>query len=134
MKSRVVIGTEVYSSNWGVHFSPDDVRQIIEKGLQHNVTDIDTAASYGDNHFVEELLGNAIQDLRSQVKLHSKFGINQCSSGKGGPISSISEIIKNSEKKIKEIDEKEIFKSDDEIGWFFNELKKIQNILSQYKN
>jgi len=49
-------------------------------------------------------------------------------------ISSISEIIKNSEKRIKEIDEKEIFKSDDEIGWFFNELKKIQNILSQYKN
>ena len=49
-------------------------------------------------------------------------------------ISAISEIIQNSEKKIKEIDEKEIFKSDDEIGWFFNELKKIQDILSQYKN
>jgi hypothetical protein len=49
-------------------------------------------------------------------------------------ISSISEVIKNSEKRIKEIDEKEIFKSDDEIGWFFNELKKIQHILSQYKN
>jgi len=49
-------------------------------------------------------------------------------------ISSISEVIKNSEKRIKEIDEKEIFKSDDEIGWFFNELKKIQNIISQYKN
>lgn len=49
-------------------------------------------------------------------------------------ISLISEIIKDSEKRIKEIDEKEIFKSDDEIGWFFNELKKIQDILSQYKN
>ena len=49
-------------------------------------------------------------------------------------ISSISEIIKNSEKKLIEIDEKETFKSDDEIGWFFNEIKKIQNILSQYKN
>lgn len=49
-------------------------------------------------------------------------------------ISSISEIIKNSEKKLIEIDEKETFKSDDEIGWFFNEVKKIQNILSQYKN
>ena len=49
-------------------------------------------------------------------------------------ISSISEIIKNSEKKLQEIDEREIFKSDDEIGWFFNEIKKIQNILSQYKN
>ena len=49
-------------------------------------------------------------------------------------ISSISEIIKNSEKRLREIDEKEVFKSDDEIGWFFNEVKKIQNILSQYKN
>jgi len=49
-------------------------------------------------------------------------------------ISSISEIINNSEKRLREIDEKEVFKSDDEIGWFFNEVKKIQNILSQYKN
>lgn len=49
-------------------------------------------------------------------------------------ISSISDIINNSEKKLKEIDEKEIFKSDDEIGWFFNEIKKIQNSLSQFKN
>lgn len=49
-------------------------------------------------------------------------------------ISTISEIINNSEKRLKEIDEKEVFKSDDEIGWFFNEVKKIQNILSQYKN
>ena len=49
-------------------------------------------------------------------------------------ISAISEIINNSEKRLKEIDEKEVFKSDDEIGWFFNEIKKIQNILSQYKN
>jgi hypothetical protein len=49
-------------------------------------------------------------------------------------ISSISEIIKDSEKKLKEIDEKGVFESDDEIGWFFNEIKKIQNILSQYKN
>jgi hypothetical protein len=49
-------------------------------------------------------------------------------------ISSIKEIINNSEKRLVEIDEKEVFKSDDEIGWFFNEVKKIQNILSQYKN
>ena len=49
-------------------------------------------------------------------------------------ISSIKEIINNSEKRLVEIDEKEVFKSDDEIGWFFNEIKKIQNILTQYKN
>jgi peptidoglycan hydrolase CwlO-like protein len=48
-------------------------------------------------------------------------------------MSSISDIISKSEEKIKEIDNKEIFKSDDEIGWFFNEIKIIQNKISQFK-
>jgi cell division protein FtsL len=30
--------------------------------------------------------------------------------------------------------EKGTFKSDDEIGWFFNEIKVIQNKLSQFKD
>jgi hypothetical protein len=42
--------------------------------------------------------------------------------------------ITKSETRLKEIDRKETFKSDDEIGWFFNEIKKIQNNLSQFKN
>jgi len=45
----------------------------------------------------------------------------------------IQEAIIFSEKKIKEIDEKEIFKSDDEIGWFFENIKTIQEIISSYK-
>ena len=35
--------------------------------------------------------------------------------------------------RLKGIDERGIFKSDDEIGWFFNEVKKIQNDLSQFR-
>jgi len=35
--------------------------------------------------------------------------------------------------RLKEIDQKGSFKSDDEIGWFFNEIKIIQNDLSQFK-
>ena len=34
---------------------------------------------------------------------------------------------------LKEIDKRGTFKSDDEIGWFFNEVKIIQNDLSQFK-
>ena len=49
-------------------------------------------------------------------------------------ISKIQLHIDNSENRLKEIDNKETFKSDDEIGWFFNEIKKIQNNLSQFKN
>jgi hypothetical protein len=45
----------------------------------------------------------------------------------------ISDIINKSEIKLNEIDAKGIFKSDDEIGWFFNEIKKIQNNISHLR-
>jgi len=38
-----------------------------------------------------------------------------------------------SEEKLKEIDAKETFKSDDEIGWFFENVKYIQELISDYK-
>ena len=45
----------------------------------------------------------------------------------------ISKQIHQSEQRLKEIDEKGTFQGDDEIGWFFNEVKKIQNNLSKFK-
>ncbi len=46
----------------------------------------------------------------------------------------IEEHITFSNKKLQEIDTRGAFKSDDEIGWFFNEIKIIQNDLLQFKN
>jgi hypothetical protein len=40
--------------------------------------------------------------------------------------------IKYSEEKIKEIDSRQIFQSDDEVGFFFTNLKKLQELLSEY--
>ena len=48
-------------------------------------------------------------------------------------IDKIDEHITFSNQKLKEIDTRGAFKSDDEIGWFFNEIKMIQNDLSQFK-
>ena len=48
-------------------------------------------------------------------------------------INSLTEQIDASSNKLSEIDEKGTFEGDDEIGWFFNEVKKIQNDLSQFK-
>lgn len=48
-------------------------------------------------------------------------------------ISKLDQIIRNSEKRLDEIDRKEIFKSDDEIGWIFNEIKSIHNSISQFR-
>jgi len=48
-------------------------------------------------------------------------------------IENISSQIDKSQKRLEEIDEKGIFQGDDEIGWFFNEVKIIQNDLSRFK-
>ena len=48
-------------------------------------------------------------------------------------IDKVEEHIIFSEKRLKQIDEKGTFRSDDEIGWFFKEVQKIQNKLSQFK-
>lgn len=48
-------------------------------------------------------------------------------------IENISSQIDKSQKRLEEIDEKGIFQGDDEIGWFFNEVKILQNDLSRFK-
>jgi predicted PurR-regulated permease PerM len=42
------------------------------------------------------------------------------------------DLVKTSEDKIKEIDSKQLFQSDDEVGFFFTNLKTIQDTLSEY--
>ena len=48
-------------------------------------------------------------------------------------IEKFQESIEFTQKKLDKIDEKGTFKSDDEIGWFFNEIKVLQEGLSQFK-
>ena len=48
-------------------------------------------------------------------------------------IDKMEEHITFSDERLKQIDEKGMFKSDDEIGWFFQELKKLQKGLSQFR-
>ena len=47
-------------------------------------------------------------------------------------LNKISDIIDLSDKKLKEVDARESFKSDDEVGFFFESIKQIQNILNQF--
>ena len=47
-------------------------------------------------------------------------------------ISKQSEAINECDKRLKEIDSKGIFYADDEIGWFFKEIKKIQEALNEF--
>jgi hypothetical protein len=48
-------------------------------------------------------------------------------------ISDVSNVIEFSNDKLKEIDAREAFKSDDEIGWFFDQIKYLQTQLDDFK-
>lgn len=47
-------------------------------------------------------------------------------------LNKISDIIGHSNKRLKEVDNKGLFESDDEIGFFFEQLKSIQQVLNQF--
>jgi aryl-alcohol dehydrogenase-like predicted oxidoreductase len=91
----VILGTEVYSGNWGIDYTAQELRIIIDHALMNGVTEIDTASSYGDNHFVEKLLGDAIANDRNRFFISTKFHINQSGSNIGKPITLISDLEKD---------------------------------------
>jgi hypothetical protein len=47
-------------------------------------------------------------------------------------LNKISDIIDVSNKNLREIDSKGSFEADDEIGWFFKNIKMIQEVLNQF--
>jgi len=47
-------------------------------------------------------------------------------------LNKMSDIIDFSDKKLKEVDEKGSFKSDDEVGFFFEQIKALQDILNSF--
>ena len=77
--------------------------------------------------FIFGLLGYVIWNLlRKNEKLEDMNVIQD------NYIRNISTIMTESNKKIKEIDSKQIFQSDDEIGWFFQGIKEIQDLINEY--
>jgi hypothetical protein len=47
-------------------------------------------------------------------------------------LNKISDIIEHSNKRLKEVDSKGSFESDDEIGFFFEQVKSIQQVLDKF--
>ena len=47
-------------------------------------------------------------------------------------LNKFSEYIDETDKRLKEIDQKGSFKSDDEVGFFFEQLKNIQSVLNSF--
>lgn len=61
-----------------------------------------------------------VEKLESMIDVQEKY------------IMDFYDLVKQSEIKIKEIDSNQLFQSDDEVGFFFQNLKTIQEALSDY--
>lgn len=48
-------------------------------------------------------------------------------------LAKLDQAIEESDKHLKKIDEKGFFRSDDEIGWFFEQVKTLQSILNEFR-
>ena len=47
-------------------------------------------------------------------------------------LNKLSDYIEVTDNRLKELDQKEMFKSDDEVGFFFEQLKNIQSVLNSF--
>mgnify|MGYP003634578387 CR=1 FL=1 len=82
-------------------------------------------------NLVVVILGIGIYAIINLVKKNEK--LEDIAIKQNEYIVSITSIIKESDKKLQEIDSRGTFQSDDEIGWFFKQVKEIQDIINEYK-
>ena len=73
------------------------------------------------------ILGVALRNLLIKVEKYEDVTVNQTSY-----LQNISNLITDSQKHLESLDERGVFKSDDEVGYFFEQLKKVQEELNRY--
>jgi len=72
-------------------------------------------------------LAYIVRNLMIKVEKYEDVTIDQTKY-----LQNISNIIKESNKKLNKLDERGVFQSDDEVGFFFKEIKTIQKDLNRY--
>jgi len=74
------------------------------------------------------ILSYIIINLLRKVEKYEDITVEQANY-----MTNISNLIKDSQKHLKNLDERGVFQSDDEVGYFFDNLKKVQENLDQYQ-
>ena len=73
------------------------------------------------------ILGFALRNLLVKVERYEDITVDQTQY-----LQSISNIIKDSQKHLQNLDERGIFQSDDEVGYFFEQMKNVQKELNRH--
>ena len=70
----------------------------------------------------------ALRNLLIKVEKYEDITVEQADY-----MNNISNLVKDSQKPLKNLDERGVFQSDDEVGYFFDNLKKVQENFDQYQ-
>ena len=73
------------------------------------------------------ILSIAIRNLLIKVEKYEDVTVDQTKY-----LQNISDLIRDSQKHLKSMDERGILQADDEIGYFFEQMKKVQEELNKY--
>jgi hypothetical protein len=73
------------------------------------------------------VFGIAIRNLLIKVEKYEDVTVDQTKY-----LQNISELIKDSQKHLQNLDERGVFESDDEVGYFFEQMKNVQKELDRY--
>ena len=69
----------------------------------------------------------AVRNLLIKVEKYEDITVDQTSY-----LQKISDIINDSQKHLRNLDEKGLFEADDEVGYFFEQMKNVQKELNRY--
>ena len=69
----------------------------------------------------------AIRNLLVKVEKYEDVTVDQTEY-----LQNISNVIRDSQKHLKNLDEKGVFEADDEVGYFFEQMKNVQKELDRY--
>ena len=69
----------------------------------------------------------AVRNLLIKVEKYEDITVDQTSY-----LQKVSNLINDSQKHLKNLDEKGVFQADDEVGYFFEQMKNVQKELNRY--
>ena len=73
------------------------------------------------------ILSYIIYNLLKKVEQYEDITVDQAQY-----LQNISNLIGDSQKHLQKLDENGVFESDDEVGYFFEQMKKVQDTLNRY--
>ena len=73
------------------------------------------------------ILSYIVRNLIVKLEKYEDISVDQAQY-----LQNISNLIRDSQKHLKKLDEGEVFKSDDEVGYFFKQMQNVQKELNRY--